>query len=120
MPVGTLKSAIVPGTLVASVEPLGTVVSGQTPFRYKGPVGRLSQVLARLTSVLKVLTPAALKLGNREDLVDMVVESNVGSLRVVENAIPVGACESKHTCLAMDVRKRKMEMKHSLGWKASA
>lgn len=91
LPVGTLKSAIVPGTLVASVEPLGTVVSGQTPFRYKGPVGRLSQVLARLTSVLEVLTPAALKLGNREDLVDMVVESNVGSLRVVENAIPVGA-----------------------------
>lgn len=82
---------IVPRPDPSSVQPPRTVVHGQTPLADDGPVGRGTQVLTRVAGRGEVFPPRSLVLGGRKDLVDVVVEGDLGGLRGVEDAVPIVA-----------------------------
>jgi hypothetical protein len=62
--------------------------------------------------------------GGGEDLVDVVVEGDVGSVGVVEYAVPIVACKSSEATISnleLSVRNPSTwtSSSNSLGWKAS-
>jgi hypothetical protein len=86
---------IIPRPDPTAVQPPRTVVNRQTPLADDGPVGRGSEVTARVAGRGEVFPPRPLVLGGGEDLVDVVVEGDVGGVRVVEDAVPVVAWRAK-------------------------
>jgi hypothetical protein len=86
---------IVPRPDPTTVQPPRTVVHRQAPFADDGPVGRSSEVTARVAGRGEVFPPRSLVLGGGEDLVDVVVEGDVGGVGVVEDAVPVVAWRAR-------------------------
>lgn len=82
---------IIPRPDPTTVQPPRTVVHRQAPLADDGPVGRSSEVTARVAGRGEVFPPRSLVLGGGEDLVDVVVEGDVGGVGVVEDAVPVVA-----------------------------
>lgn len=117
---------IIPRPDPTTVQPPRTVINRQAPFADDGPVGRSSEVTARVAGRGEVFPPRSLVLGGGEDLVDVVVEGDVGSVRVVEDAVPVVACRAKARpeISHRDQRNKPpplsiCQSQNSLGWKAS-
>jgi hypothetical protein len=86
---------IIPRSNPTTVQPPRTVINRQAPFADDGPVGRSSEVSTRVAGRGEVFPPRPLVLGGGEDLVDVVVEGDVGGVRVVEDAVPVVAWRAK-------------------------
>jgi hypothetical protein len=82
---------IIPRSNPTTVQPPRTVIHRQAPLADDGPVGRSSEVSTRVAGRGEVFAPRPLVFGGGEDLVDVVVEGDVGGVRVVEDAVPVVA-----------------------------
>lgn len=83
------EGAVVTGTLVDTIEPLGAVCEGGREFSDDTPGGLGAGLPAKVTCGLNVLVNGAADFAGRKDLVVMVVENGKVGVGLGQKSVPV-------------------------------